>query len=171
MSPLINTLRRRAWVTALCVAMVGCATAPPAPPAQAPSAAETRVAALRKLGFTPAGDGWEFSLGVKLLFDTDVDMLSDDGRGAVAKLARSLGELGIEHVRVEGHTDNVGSLKYNAGLSQRRAESVARHLVTLGWRDGAIERQGFGPDKPVADNTTAVGRAQNRRVVIAVQVE
>jgi outer membrane protein OmpA-like peptidoglycan-associated protein len=150
---------------------VACSTAPTKPAAPAPVAKEAKVAALRKLGFTPAIDGWELSLGVKLLFETDVDRLSDEGRAAVADVASTLGKLGVERIRVEGHTDNVGSAKYNAGLSQRRAESVARHLVSIGWRDGAIERVGFGFEKPVADNATPAGRAQNRRVVIAVQVD
>jgi outer membrane protein OmpA-like peptidoglycan-associated protein len=130
-----------------------------------------RIAALKNLGFAPANDGWELKLGVKLLFESNVDTLSDEGRSAVAEVARTLGTIGIERIRVEGHTDNVGSAAYNAALSQRRAESVARHLVATGWRNDAIERTGFGADKPVADNATASGRAQNRRVVIAVQVE
>jgi outer membrane protein OmpA-like peptidoglycan-associated protein len=145
--------------------MLGCSTPPAAPPKEA------KIATLKKLGFTPAPDGWELSLGVKLLFDSDVDSLSDDGRAAVSNVARTLREVGIDHIRIDGHTDNVGSARYNAGLSQRRAESVAQYLVKVGWRGDAIERQGFGADKPVADNATPSGRAQNRRVVIAVQVE
>ncbi|HSW22213.1 MAG TPA: OmpA family protein [Burkholderiaceae bacterium] len=144
--------------------MLGCST-PAAPPKEA------KIATLKQLGFTPASDGWEISLGVKLLFDSDVDSLSDQGRTAVSDLARTLREVGIDRIRVDGHTDNVGSDKYNAGLSRRRAESVAQHLVKVGWRDETIERHGFGADKPVADNATPAGRAQNRRVVIAVQVE
>jgi len=157
--------QRRAWLAAVCcVVMLGCAT-PAAPPKEA------RIATLKQLGFTPVSDGWEISLGVKLLFESDVDSLSDDGRTAVSDLARTLREVGIDRIRVDGHTDNVGSDKYNAGLSRRRAESVAQHLVLGGWRDDAIERHGFGADKPVADNATPAGRAQNRRVVIAVRVE
>jgi outer membrane protein OmpA-like peptidoglycan-associated protein len=159
----------RGWIAALgCLLVLGCSTPPPAP---APSPREAKVAALKNLGFAPANDGWELNLGVKLLFETDVGAVSDEGRAAVADLARTLGTLGIERIRVEGHTDNVGSTKYNESLSLRRAESVAQHLVRMGWRDDAIERRGFGADKPVADNTTPSGRAQNRRVVIAVQVE
>lgn len=159
----------RALLSVLCCGLVlGCSTPPPAPPSPAK---EARIATLRNLGFTPNSDGWELSLGVKLLFDSDVDTLSEDGRAAVSEVARTLGTLGIERVRVEGHTDSVGSAKYNAALSQRRAESVASHLVKIGLRQDAIERLGFGPDKPVADNGTPSGRAQNRRVVIAVQVD
>jgi outer membrane protein OmpA-like peptidoglycan-associated protein len=165
MSSKLSALRRRAWIAALCCVVVGCSTTPPA------VTKETKVATLKKLGFTPTGDEWELSLGVKLLFDSDVDSLSDDGRAAVSRLAGTLREVGIDHIRVDGHTDNVGSEKYNAGLSLRRAESVAQYLVGVGWRNDAIERHGFGADKPVADNATPLGRAQNRRVVIAVQVE
>ena len=165
MSSSIHICRRRSWLAVIgCVAVLGCST-PAAPPKEA------KIATLKKLGFTPASDGWEISLGVKLLFDSDVDSLTDDGRTAVSELARTLREVGIQRIRVDGHTDNVGSDKYNAGLSQRRAESVAQYLVKVGWRDDVIERHGFGADKPVADNATPLGRAQNRRVVIAVQVE
>jgi outer membrane protein OmpA-like peptidoglycan-associated protein len=166
MSFKINALSRRAWIAALgCAAVVGCSTTPP------PVTREAKIATLQKIGFVPTGDDWELSLGVKVLFDSDVDTLSDDGRLAVSDLARTLHQLGIEHVRVDGHTDNVGSEKYNAALSLRRADSVAQYLVVVGWRDDAIERHGFGADKPVADNSTPAGRAQNRRVVIAVQVQ
>ena len=166
MSNSIDILPRRAWLaTVCCVVVAGCATTPPSK--------EAKIATLKKVGFTPAGaaDSWEISLGVKLLFDSDVDSLSDDGRTAVSDLSRTLRELGIDRIRVDGHTDNVGTDKYNAGLSMRRAESVAQYLRGVGWRDDAIERRGFGADKPVADNATAAGRAQNRRVVIAVQVQ
>jgi outer membrane protein OmpA-like peptidoglycan-associated protein len=161
----IDVLRRRAWLAALCCAAVaGCASKPPSK--------ETKIEALKKVGFTPTtGDDWEISLGVKLLFESDVDTLSDDGRAAVSDLSHTLRGLGIDHIRVDGHTDNVGTDKYNAGLSLRRAESVAQYLRGVGWREEAIERRGFGADKPVADNATPAGRAQNRRVVIAVQVQ
>jgi outer membrane protein OmpA-like peptidoglycan-associated protein len=165
----IIATRWRAWIAALgCVLVLGCSTAPSVP---APGSKAAKIAALRNLGFAPANDGWELNLGVKLLFDSDVDTLSGEGRAAVAEVAGTLGTLGIERLRVEGHADNAGNAKYNLGLSQRRAETVAQHLVKLGWRDDAIERRGFGADKPVADNATPSGRAQNRRVVVAVQVE
>jgi len=164
MSSRIDVLRR-SWLALCCAVVAGCATAPP------PPTKEAKIATLKKVGFTPAGDGWEISLGVKLLFDSDVDTLTNDGRAAVSDLSRTLRELGVERIRVDGHTDNVGTDKYNAGLSLRRAESVAQHLRLVGWRADAIERRGYGADKPVADNATPAGRAENRRVVIAVQVQ
>ena len=166
MSSRHDVATRRVWLAALCGAVLaGCASAPP------PVTKEAKISTLKKVGFTPAGDGWEISLGVKLLFDTDVDTLSVEGRTAVSDLSHTLRDLGIERIRVDGHTDNVGSDRYNAGLSLRRAESVAQYLRGIGWRDDAIQRRGFGADKPVADNSTPAGRAQNRRVVIAVQVQ
>ena len=166
MSSCTDVLPRRFWLAALCCAVVaGCASAPP------PPSKEAKIVTLKKAGFTPAADSWEISLGVKLLFDSDVDSLSDDGRATVSEISHTLRDLGIARIRVDGHTDNVGSDKYNAGLSLRRAESVAQYLRGVGWRDDAIERRGFGADKPVADNATPAGRAQNRRVVIAVEVQ
>ena len=160
---------RRALIGLACgLCLVGCQTAPPAP---APDPKDQKIAALRSLGFMPGNEGWELSLGVKLLFDPDVDAVSDSGRGALDEVARTLARVGIDRVRVEGHTDNVGAARYNRALSLRRAESVAQQLVKGGWRDAAIERVGFGFDKPVADNGTGEGRAQNRRVVVTVQVD
>lgn len=169
MSSQVVVPRWRALLAALgCVVVLGCSTAPSVP---APSPTEAKITALRSLGFEPGDDGWELNLGVKLLFESDVGSVSDEGREAVAELARTLSALGIERIRIEGHTDNLGNAKYNETLSLRRAESVAQHLVRIGWRDSAIERRGYGADKPVADNATPSGRAQNRRVAIAVKVE
>jgi outer membrane protein OmpA-like peptidoglycan-associated protein len=146
-----------------------CQTPPAAAPVHAPI--EARVTALKSLGFVPQVDSWELSLGVKLLFDTDVDRLSDDGRAALRSMARTLREVGIDKLRVEGHTDNVGTARYNQGLSLRRAESVARELEQAGMPPQSIQRIGMGFNKPVADNASVDGRAQNRRVVITVRAD
>jgi outer membrane protein OmpA-like peptidoglycan-associated protein len=164
-------LRRLALIALAGAWLTACQTPPPPAPPPAPAPKEQRIAALKTVGFVPAEDGWELSLGVKLLFPTDVEVVSDAGRQAIDEVLRTLRKVGIEKIRVEGHTDNVGSAKYNAGLSMRRAESVARLLVAAGWNSESVERRGFGFDKPVADNATPAGRAQNRRVVITVQVD
>jgi outer membrane protein OmpA-like peptidoglycan-associated protein len=70
---------------------------------------------------------------------------------------------------VEGHTDSQGQAAYNQDLSQRRAQAVRDYLVTRGIASDRIVAQGFGPTRSVAENTTAEGRANNRRVEIVVQ--
>ena len=67
-------------------------------------------------------------------------------------------------VRVEGHTDSVGSLSHNMSLSQHRAESVVEFLIEHGVDADRLRPKGFGPTRPLASNATAMGRAQNRRV-------
>lgn len=137
----------------------------------APPAAAPQARTLQRLGFVPADDGWQLDLGVKLLFESDSAELSAGGREGLARLAGELRSVGISRMRIDGHTDNEGSARHNAALSLRRADAVARLLVDLGWPDRALQRKGFGPDWPVAANTSAEGRAQNRRVVITVTVD
>jgi outer membrane protein OmpA-like peptidoglycan-associated protein len=67
-------------------------------------------------------------------------------------------------VEIHGHTDNTGSLKTNMRLSERRAESVRNWLVNRGVEPARVGYKGFGPDKPIAPNTTAEGRQTNRRI-------
>jgi outer membrane protein OmpA-like peptidoglycan-associated protein len=74
----------------------------------------------------------------------------------------------IRKVRIEGHTDGRGKRAYNRKLSQRRAESVLRNLVTAGIEAARLRAKGFGADQPIAPNTTATNRAKNRRVEFVV---
>ncbi len=67
-------------------------------------------------------------------------------------------------VRIEGHTDSVGSASYNEQLSQERADAVADYLVGQGVERDRMETTGFGESQPVATNDTDEGRAENRRV-------
>ncbi|MBK8261795.1 MAG: OmpA family protein [Nannocystis sp.] len=67
-------------------------------------------------------------------------------------------------VWVDGHTDSKGSDKYNKNLSQKRVESVAKYLTNKGIPSERLEPRGFGESVPIADNKTAEGRAENRRV-------
>ena len=73
-------------------------------------------------------------------------------------------------VAIIGHTDNVGSEAYNQGLSERRARTVANYLINRGVNRGQVTTQGFGYSRPVADNDTAEGRAQNRRTDLVFKV-
>jgi outer membrane protein OmpA-like peptidoglycan-associated protein len=69
---------------------------------------------------------------------------------------------------IEGHTDSQGSAALNQDLSQRRAEGVRAYLVSRGIPGDRLTAQGFGPSRPIADNGTAEGRANNRRVEIVI---
>jgi outer membrane protein OmpA-like peptidoglycan-associated protein len=70
---------------------------------------------------------------------------------------------------VEGHTDSQGSAASNQDLSQRRAQAVRDYLVSRGIAGDRVTSQGFGPTRAIADNASAEGRANNRRVEIVVQ--
>lgn len=67
-------------------------------------------------------------------------------------------------LEIQGHTDNVGSLASNNALSQKRANSIVDYLVKKGIDKKRLNAKGYGPTQPIADNTTADGKAKNRRV-------
>ena len=70
---------------------------------------------------------------------------------------------------IDGHTDNVGKDDYNQTLSDKRAASVKAYLVSKGIAEDRLTSAGYGEGKPVADNKTVAGRAQNRRVEMAAR--
>jgi outer membrane protein OmpA-like peptidoglycan-associated protein len=75
-------------------------------------------------------------------------------------------------ISIEGHTDSVGSERYNQRLSDRRAAAVKDYLLKQGVADGArLKAKGYGKSKPIADNSTEKGRFQNRRVEILILSE
>lgn len=71
-------------------------------------------------------------------------------------------------ISISGHTDNVGRDDYNLQLSQARANSVAQYLISRGVAGARISATGYGKAQPIADNSTEVGRSQNRRVEIQI---
>jgi outer membrane protein OmpA-like peptidoglycan-associated protein len=75
----------------------------------------------------------------------------------------------VSKIVVEGHTDSQGGTAYNQDLSQHRAQAVRDYLVTRGIAADRVSAQGFGSTRSVADNASAEGRADNRRVEIVVQ--
>jgi OOP family OmpA-OmpF porin len=76
------------------------------------------------------------------------------------------------NISIEGHTDSVGSDKYNQALSERRASAVKDYLVKKGGADGSrIKTVGHGEAKPIADNKTKKGQFENRRVEVLVLSE
>jgi OmpA-OmpF porin, OOP family len=71
-------------------------------------------------------------------------------------------------IEIEGHTDGKGSDEYNMKLSQNRADSVHKYLITKGIEAARLSTKGYGESKPIADNNTDEGRAQNRRIELTV---
>ncbi len=87
----------------------------------------------------------------------------------IAKIAAATKRFPGAEVRIEGHTDDTGRRDGNLRLSRRRAETVARMLEQqLGLAADSIATEGFGPDRPVALNSTAEGRAKNRRIDVVI---
>ena len=77
--------------------------------------------------------------------------------------------LEIKHLRIQGHTDDKGSAAYNKALSTRRAASVKAALIKAGIDAHSLSSEGFGSERPLADNATEEGRAANRRVEFLVE--
>jgi OOP family OmpA-OmpF porin len=100
--------------------------------------------------------------GVNFAFDSDrIDPSSAVVLDVVAETLS--GNPGVR-VRIEGHTDALGSDTYNESLSERRAYSVLEYLVRAGISPGRMSAVGYGESRPVASNDTEEGRALNRRV-------
>jgi OmpA-OmpF porin, OOP family len=115
-----------------------------------------------------AAKGRWSTLGI--LFATAKAALQPESRPVVREIADALKAHPDLKILIEGHTDNVGDPASNLTLSQARADAVKAALVSqFGADGGRITTQGFGDTKPVADNATAEGRAQNRRVEIVKQ--
>jgi outer membrane protein OmpA-like peptidoglycan-associated protein len=103
-----------------------------------------------------------------ILFDTNEATLKNEAKIVIAKLAGILLILPQLNLRIEGHTDATGSAEYNQKLSERRAASVLEFLGEQGIDWQRMISVGYGLTRPVADNSTREGRAQNRRVEIVI---
>jgi OOP family OmpA-OmpF porin len=97
-------------------------------------------------------------------FEINKAVLTGEARAILDRVAESLRDNPEVRVEVAGHTDATGGRALNRRLSQARAESVRAYLVEQGVAADRLTARGYGPDEPVAPNTTAAGRAQNRRV-------
>jgi outer membrane protein OmpA-like peptidoglycan-associated protein len=144
------------------LALGGCQTAP------SKGLTPAQVAVLKQQGFELTDDGWAFGLSGKVLFGSDVETLNQPSTDIVQRIGKALLGVGIERVRVDGHTDGSGKETYNQQLSLRRAKSVATVLQGVGMKEENIQLRGLGSSKPVAANDTAAGRTENRRVSIVV---
>ncbi|HTS44515.1 MAG TPA: OmpA family protein [Puia sp.] len=97
-------------------------------------------------------------------FDIDKASLKPESMGTLNMIVRVMNNNPGLKFEVDGHTDNSGSPAHNLTLSQQRADAVKDQLVKMGIDPSMLTAKGFGDSKPVSDNNTAEGRANNRRV-------
>lgn len=101
-------------------------------------------------------------------FETGSANLTSQGRGILDEIVAVLPRLRSRTIEIIGHTDNSGSRDANLVLSQERADKVKKYLIDKGAEAALLSSTGVGPDQPVATNTTADGRARNRRIEFRV---
>ncbi|MGH7969701.1 MAG: OmpA family protein, partial [Limisphaerales bacterium] len=104
----------------------------------------------------------------RLLFDTDSATLRPESQEQLRNIAAILNAYPNAHIKIGGYTDNTGDAAQNLQLSNDRANGVMTQLTNLGVSADRMEAQGYGDQYPVADNSTAEGRAKNRRIAMNV---
>ncbi len=102
----------------------------------------------------------------KIFFQTGKCELQPEGIEELKKLADIIKNYSKLKIQISGHTDNIGSEKYNQELSQKRADEIMYYLFSLGCNLHNMTAKGYGESRPIAPNDTAEGRAKNRRVEI-----
>lgn len=101
-----------------------------------------------------------------ILFDTGKSSIKQESFNTLVSIKNILNEYPNAKFYIDGHTDSTGSKAKNQQLSEERAASVRGYLIENGIEASRLQSRGFGPDKPVATNSTAAGRKQNRRVEV-----
>ncbi len=102
-------------------------------------------------------------------FDTGKADLKADGQASVGEIVSMLNSAPELKIAIEGHTDNIGQPADNKALSERRAQSVMAAIAAAGIAPERLKAEGFGQERPVADNRSEEGRAKNRRVELVKQ--
>jgi len=117
---------------------------------------------------TRVGDNIILNMPSNITFDTDQSDVKPQFYDTLNSVALVLKEFNKTLVDVTGHTDSTGTPQHNQALSERRAGSVAQYLVAQGNSPQRFQVLGMGQNEPIASNSTAEGRAQNRRVEIRI---
>jgi OOP family OmpA-OmpF porin len=103
-------------------------------------------------------------IALAITFDTGKATIKDESMPIIEQMVELMQTSPDLKVEIQGHTDNVGTPEANMKLSQERADAVKKALVERGIAAERMSAVGYGDTKPVADNSTEEGRAQNRRV-------
>ena len=130
--------------------------------------AEELEQSLRDAEIQRVGEGIAITFDSGLLFGFDESEIQPDARDNLTRLAASLNNYSDSDIVIVGHTDSSGSEEYNLGLSNRRSDAAKTYLVSRGIPSARIQAQGRGELEPIADNNLEEGRAQNRRVEVAI---
>ncbi len=114
-------------------------------------------------------DALEDEIRENVVFNTNSDVLLPSATETLDKVVELMQEYELPLVEISGHTDADGDEDFNQNLSQLRAEAVVAYLVEQGLDEGRLTARGAGESEPIADNDTAEGRAQNRRVELLAE--
>lgn len=114
------------------------------------------------------GEGIIVKFDSGILFDVDRTDIKSAAQTNLQNLAASLQKNQQTNILIIGHTDNTGTDDHNLDLSVRRAEAVKSYIIADGVSGARLSTQGKGENEPIADNSNAAGRAQNRRVEIVI---
>jgi OOP family OmpA-OmpF porin len=128
---------------------------PPPPPAPPPAAA-------------PKPAAQKVTYAADTFFDFDKSVIKPEGKAKLDDLVEKTKGIALEVIIAVGHTDNIGTKEYNLKLSERRANAVKDYLVSKGIEKNRVYTEGKGFANPIASNSTAEGRAKNRRTEIEV---
>ena len=110
-------------------------------------------------------------LKTSISFESNEARISQQSRSLIERLAETAKLCPNTRITIAGHTDNQGDSQDNLELSEQRARAVASQLFEEGIEPGRIKTVGYGADRPVADNSTEAGRANNRRIEFVVEVD
>ena len=103
-----------------------------------------------------------------IFFETDKSSLKTESRTELEKLKSFLVDNSAIHIEIAGHTDNVGTHKYNKELSENRAKAVYVFLINNSIEKSRLSYKGYSFDLPIDSNETEEGRAKNRRTTFTI---
>lgn len=110
--------------------------------------------------------GHEVTLKSPIVFSRDIATMSDNARPQLAAIAKLMRDKPALRIEIQAHTDNVGN--DNATLTEKRAQSLRAYLIAQGIAGDRLVAKGYGESQPVASNSSAWGRAKNRRIQLVV---